>query len=217
LPCAQSPAGQPAGAASGDQHALGEKPLPDAHQEHLRKPLLAQLVLHYGARSDGGHVLRALGTHLAQGLLVFGEEPETGARQAPPDPDPPAGGRRVHGELVPLCAGEQEGAQENGPSAFALRHREDVGLTGGSACPTLMHIFLWDRRFRLSTDCFTTPYAHRPARYARHTSPLRRIRDFCRRTVAPPGGARPRGDRLLPKAVPAATLSRRAAAVSPHH
>jgi len=31
---AQSAAGQPPGAATGHQHALGEEPVPDAHQEH---------------------------------------------------------------------------------------------------------------------------------------------------------------------------------------
>ena len=41
-------------------------------------------------------------------------EPGAGGGQAPPDPGPPARGRRVHGELVPVRAGEPKAAQEDG-------------------------------------------------------------------------------------------------------
>ena len=45
------------------------------------------------------------------------------------------------------------------------------------------------------------PYsAHRPSRHARHSRQLRRIRNLRRRTFHPAGGARPPGDRLLPRA-----------------
>ena len=87
---AQGAARQPPRAAARDQHALGEEPLPDAHQEHLAGPLLAQLVLHHGARSYGGDVLPAVGAHLAEGLLVPGQEPARRAGQAPADSGQPA-------------------------------------------------------------------------------------------------------------------------------
>ncbi len=38
---AQGAAGEPARAAAGDQHALGEEPVPDAHQEHERRSVPA--------------------------------------------------------------------------------------------------------------------------------------------------------------------------------
>ena len=84
----------------------------------------------------------------------------------------------IHGELVPVRAGEQAGAQEDGPRALAFRNREDL-----------------DRR------------AHRPARHARHSRQLRRIRDLRRRTLHAPGGTRPPGHRLLPRAPSGAALT----------
>ena len=46
-----------------NQHALGEEPLPDAHQEHFAGSVLAQLVLHHGARSHGGRMCCLLWEH----------------------------------------------------------------------------------------------------------------------------------------------------------
>ena len=47
---AQCSAGKPPGASAGHQYALGKESVPDAHQEHDRRPLPAQLVLHHRAR-----------------------------------------------------------------------------------------------------------------------------------------------------------------------
>ena len=46
--------------------------------------------------------------------------------EAPPDPGRQARGRRVHGELVPIPAGEQAGAEKDGAGTFALRSGENV-------------------------------------------------------------------------------------------
>ena len=123
---AQGAARQPARAAAGDQHALGEEPLPDAHQEHLRRSVFPQLVFHHQPRPHGDPVLPAVGAHVAEGLLVSGPQLESRHGQAPPDPIAPARGPRLHGELVPIRSGEQAGAQENGAHALALGSREGV-------------------------------------------------------------------------------------------
>src|ERR1019366_651059 len=110
----------------GDQHALSEEPLPDAHQEHLAESLLAQLVFHHGARPDGGNVLPVVGAHVAEGLLAAGPEPAARAGETAPDSGRPPGGRRIHGELVPGKAGEQAGAEEKWAHCVAFRNRQDV-------------------------------------------------------------------------------------------
>ena len=56
------------GAAAGDQHALGEESLPDAHQEHDAGSVPAQLVVHHLAGSGGAGRLPAARTLLAQAL-----------------------------------------------------------------------------------------------------------------------------------------------------
>jgi GT2 family glycosyltransferase len=56
--------GQPARTAARDQHALGEEPLPDAHQEHLGNLYWRNWFSITGARPDGGHVLPACGNTL---------------------------------------------------------------------------------------------------------------------------------------------------------
>ncbi len=73
---AQGASREPARAAGRDQHALGEEPLPDAHQEHLAGPLPPQLVFDHVARSRGGFLLPAVGAQFPEGLLVSGHEPE---------------------------------------------------------------------------------------------------------------------------------------------
>ena len=55
---AQRAAGEPARAAAGHQHALGEEPVPDADQEHDSGSVPAELVLDYGSRFRGGGLLR---------------------------------------------------------------------------------------------------------------------------------------------------------------
>ncbi len=87
---AQGSARQPPRPAARNQHALGEEPLPDAHQEHLAGSLPAQLVFHHRARCHGGDVLPAVGAQLAEGVLVPGAELEAGHGQAPSDSEPRA-------------------------------------------------------------------------------------------------------------------------------
>jgi hypothetical protein len=92
LPRAQGAAGKPRRIAARDQHALGEEPLPDAHQEHDRSSLPAQLVLHHGARYGGIGMLPGTRAELAQGVLVHLAQLETGDGEAPRNHEPQARG-----------------------------------------------------------------------------------------------------------------------------
>ena len=67
-----------------------------------------QLVFHHRPRRHGGDVLPAVGAQLAEGLLVSGAQLAARSGQAPPDSIPPPRGSRIHGELVPIRAGQQK-------------------------------------------------------------------------------------------------------------
>ena len=108
---AQRSARQPPGAAAGHQHALGEESLPDAHEEHDRRSVPAQLVLHHGARPGGDGLLPGARAEFAQSILVRRAELEARDGEAARNHEPQARGRRLHRELVPLRSSEQPGEQ----------------------------------------------------------------------------------------------------------
>ena len=58
--------------------------------------------------------------------------------------------------------------------------------------------------------------AHRDSRHSWHSRPVRRVRNFCRRTFDTSGGARAPGHGLLPRAPSRADLSRRAVGLFAH-
>ena len=71
------------------------------------RSLLPQLVLHYRARSDGIRLVPGLGAQLAEGFLVSGRQRSPHLRQTPPHSIHPPRGWRVHGQLVPIQAGQR--------------------------------------------------------------------------------------------------------------
>ena len=78
---AQGAAGKPARAAPGDQHALGEKPVPDAAEEH-DPDLTGVTGFHHHAGPGGGRLLPAPRAQFAEGILVPGRELEAGASRS---------------------------------------------------------------------------------------------------------------------------------------
>ena len=67
---AQRAARQSARAAGRDQHALGEEPVPDAHQEHDAGSVPAQLAVHHRPGSGGDRRVPAARALFAQGFRV---------------------------------------------------------------------------------------------------------------------------------------------------
>src|SRR5260370_31429210 len=101
----QCAAGPPAGSASGDQHAFGEEPVPDAHEEHDRRPLPSQLGVHHGARSGGTWRVRVARAEFTEGLLVCREELEARADETARDHETQTRDRRLYRRLGPPSSG----------------------------------------------------------------------------------------------------------------
>ena len=126
---------------SGDQHALGEEPVPDAPEEHDAGSVPAQLALHHGARFRGGGRVPSARARIAQGVLVSGAQLEAGDGKAPRDHEAPQGQGRLHFQLVFLSAREPARAPSVRPGCGSrsrrprLRSRADQECDSRSSAP----------------------------------------------------------------------------------
>ena len=80
---------------AGNQHALGEEPVPDAHQEHDAGSLPAQLVVHHRPRFGGGGRVHAARTLFAQGVRYLAAQLEERDGEAAGDHEAPQGQGRL--------------------------------------------------------------------------------------------------------------------------
>ena len=72
-----------------------------------------------------------------QGVLVSGAQLPAGPGQAPPDSIQPPRGPRIHGELVPVRARQQTGAQENAAACALEAAREAAKIRADVTCASL--------------------------------------------------------------------------------
>src|SRR5260370_23412443 len=92
--------GQSARRAGLPQYALGEEPLPDAHQEYDGRFIQPILAAGYGSRSARGRRLPVVGTAIAAGVLEHREVPAARARSAALDHASPPCDRRESGAVA---------------------------------------------------------------------------------------------------------------------